>query len=134
MGNKVPIYSVPSGVEKEFPRTMNMPFSWWKPMCTLAQMPDIQRQNALSLLESDSKMADILQDFVSIQTPYKSLMQEWFDNQEKKTLSVNTRKRERKTPRRGSKSVLRMKERKEQRQKKQYNIKEFETNGEKHYL
>ena len=43
-------------------------------------------------------------------------------------------KKEVKTPRRGSNSIMRMKERKEQRQMKQYQLKEIVDNGEKRYL
>merc|ERR1719239_546735 len=43
-------------------------------------------------------------------------------------------KKEVKAPRRGSNSIMRMKERKEQRQMKQYQLKEIENKGEKRYL
>merc|ERR1712222_279273 len=76
------------------------------------------------------------QDFIQDQAPYKSLLEEWFNTQssQKRIMPKTSSKREVKTPRRGSNSIMRMKERKEQRQMKQYQLKEFENKGEKHYL
>ena len=76
------------------------------------------------------------QDFIQDQAPYKSLLEEWFNtqNSQKRIVPKISSKKEVKTPRRGSNSIMRMKERKEQRQMKQYQLKEFENNGEKRYL
>jgi len=85
----------------------------------------------------ETAVAELLQDFIQDQAPYKSLLEEWFNaqNSQKRTMQLKAlAKREVKTPRRGSNSIMRMKERKEQRQMKQYQLKEFENNGEKHYL
>jgi len=134
--NKVPIYSVAKSCDKQVPRTMNLPFSWWRPVCTLAQMADMPRNSALDFLKNDKQASEILQDFVAVQSPYKTLLEEWMETQAtaKKTLCKIAPKKDMKKPRRGSKSLLKMKERKEQKQRKQYDLKEYETNGQKHYL
>ena len=80
--------------------------------------------------------------------PYKTLLEEWFSTQGKEKRDKALRKiapkseakvatkKEVKAPRRGSRSIIKMKERKEQRQKKQFELREFEDfkKGEKHFL
>jgi len=135
--DKVPIYTAAKNDNKEIARPMNKPFPWWKPMCTLADMADRPEKSALECLQKETAVAELLQDFIQDQAPYKSLLEEWFNaqNSQKRTMQLKAlAKREVKTPRRGSNSIMRMKERKEQRQMKQYQLKEFENNGEKHYL
>jgi len=135
--DKVPIYTAAKNDNKEIARPMNKPFPWWKPMCTLADMADRPEKSALECLQKETAVAELLQDFIQDQVPYKSLLEEWFNaqNSQKRTMQLKAlAKREVKTPRRGSNSIMRMKERKEQRQMKQYQLKEFENNGEKHYL
>jgi len=134
--NKVPIYSVAMNGDKEIPRTRNAPFPWWRPMCTLANMVDMPQKNALAVLENDKEMAEILQDFVADQVPYKSLLDEWFQSQttQKKSLCRTAPKKDMMRPRRGSKSVLKRKEKKVMKQKKEYCLKEYEVKGEKHYI
>jgi len=132
--NKVPIYSVANGSDKYHPRTSSLPFPRWRSMCTLTQMTDSSGQSPLTVMDKDRELVDILQDFVSDQAPYKSLVKEWYDKHQKKPMAVNRVKREIKKPRRGSNSILRMKERKEQKMRKQFELKEFETKGQKHYL
>jgi len=134
--DKVPIYTAANKNNKEIARPMNKPFPWWKPMCTLADMADMPRKSAVEFLQKETAVAEILQDFIQDQAPYKSLLEEWFNSQnsQKRIVPKTSSKREVKTPRRGSNSIMRMKERKEQRQMKQYQLKEFENNGEKRYL
>merc|ERR1719376_715777 len=134
--DRVPIYTAAKKNDREIVRPMNKPFPWWKPMCTLAEMADMPRKSALGFLQKETAVAEILQDFIQDQAPYKSLLEEWFNTQstQKRIMPKTSSKREVKTPRRGSNSIMRMKERKEQRQMKQYQLKEFENKGEKHYL
>merc|ERR1711936_140395 len=134
--DKVPIYTANNKNNKDIARPMNTPFPWWKPMCTLADMGDLPRKSAAEFLQKETAVAEILQDFIQDQAPYNSLLEEWFKAQssQKRILSKTSSKKEVKTPRRGSNSIMRMKERKEQRQMKQYQLKEIENNGEKRYL
>merc|ERR1712032_1292982 len=134
--DRVPIYTAAKKNDREVARPMNTPFPWWKPMCTLADMADMPRKSALEFLQKETAVAEVLQDFIQDQAPYKSLLEEWFNTQssQKRIMPKTSSKREVKTPRRGSNSIMRMKERKEQRQMKQYQLKEFENKGEKHYL
>ena len=76
------------------------------------------------------------------------MLEEWFSTQGKEKRDNALRKiapksevkvatkKEIKAPRRGSRSIIKMKERKEQRQKKQFELREFEDfkKGEKHFL
>merc|ERR1719331_3613252 len=135
--DRVPIYTAAKNNHKEIARPMNKPFPWWKPMCTLADMSEMPKTSAVEFLQKEAGVAEILQDFIQDQAPYKSLLEEWFNaqNSQKRTMQLKAlAKKEVKTPRRGSNSIMRMKERKEQRQMKQYQLKEIENNGEKRYL
>merc|ERR1712172_396782 len=119
--DRVPIYTAAKKNDREIVRPMNKPFPWWKPMCTLADMADMPKKSALGFLQKETAVAEILQDFIQDQAPYKSLLEEWFNTQssQKRNVPKTSSKSEVKTPRRGSNSIMRMKERKEQRQMKQ---------------
>merc|ERR1712172_451832 len=118
--DRVPIYTAAKKNDREIVRPMNKPFPWWKPMCTLADMADMPKKSALGFLQKETAVAEILQDFIQDQAPYKSLLEEWFNTQssQKRNVPKTSSKREVKTPRRGSNSIMRMKERKEPRQMK----------------
>ena len=94
----------------------------------------------LQFLKHPPNLFSSLQDFIATQAPYKSLMEEWYNSTaQKTTLKQKTSqkkfvKKELKTSRRGSKSILKMKERKEQKQRHNYALKEYVSNGEKHFL
>ena len=104
-------------------------------------LPQFCRSISNHLTNLDKFTSSIIQDFIQDQAPYKSLLEEWFNNtqsSQKRLTSMSktsSKVKEIKTPRRGSNSILRMKERKEQRQmQKQFQLKEIVDNGEKRYL
>jgi len=130
---KVPIYNVQS-VFNDIPKPRNIPFPWWKPVCTLAQMVDFPRKHAVTFSENEKDMTSVLRDFISDQKSRKSILQEWNKMEEsKKKAKASYMKKDPKTGRRGRNSIQKMKARKETKKSKQFVFKEIENKGEKHY-
>eukprot|EP00092_Neocalanus_flemingeri_P029660 GFUD01032206.1.p1 GENE.GFUD01032206.1~~GFUD01032206.1.p1 ORF type:complete len:820 (-),score=265.72 GFUD01032206.1:93-2552(-) len=131
---KVPIYNV-QNVYKDIPKTRNVPFPWWKSLCTLAQMADFPRKNAVTFPGNTRDVTSLLQDFVADQKSRKNILNEWNKMEEnKKKAKASTMKKDLKTARRGRNSILKMKERKDIKKCKQFFLKEIENKGEKHYF
>jgi len=130
---KVPIYNVQS-VFNDIPKPRNIPFPWWKPVCTLAQMVDFPRKHAVTFSENEKDMTSLLLDFIADQKSRKSILQEWSKMEEsKKKAKASYMKKDPKTGRRGRNSIQKMKDRKETKKSKQFVFKEIENKGEKHY-
>eukprot|EP00091_Calanus_sinicus_P023692 TRINITY_DN8138_c0_g1_i7.p1 TRINITY_DN8138_c0_g1~~TRINITY_DN8138_c0_g1_i7.p1 ORF type:complete len:164 (+),score=40.13 TRINITY_DN8138_c0_g1_i7:95-586(+) len=107
---KVPIYNV----QKEIPKSRNMTFPWWKPICTLAKMVDFPKHLAVTGNTSEKDYTNLLKDFIADQKSRKSIIQDWNKMEEnKKKVKASFIKKEIKTSRRGRNSVQKMKDRKE---------------------
>jgi len=130
---KVPIYNV-QNVGNEIPKTRNMTFPWWKPMCTLAEMVDFPKHLAVTGSANEKDYTSLLKDFIADQKSRKSIIQDWNKMEEnKKKAKASLVKKEIKTARRGRNSVQKMKDRREIKKCRQFLLKEIEKEGEKHY-
>jgi len=130
---KVPIYNV-QNVYKDIPKTRNIPFPWWKPMCTLAQMVDFPKKYAVTFAEKEKDITSLLQDFIADQKSRKTILKEWNKMEEnKKKAKTSSTKKDLKTARRGRNSNQKMKDRREVKKAKQFFLKEIENKGEKHF-
>jgi len=130
---KVPIYNV-QNVGNEIPKTRNMTFPWWKPMCTLAEMVDFPKHLAVTGSANEKDYTSLLKDFIADQKSRKSIIQDWNKMEEnKKKAKASLVKKEMKTARRGRNSVQKMKDRREIKKCRQFLLKEIEKEGEKHY-
>eukprot|EP00091_Calanus_sinicus_P022227 TRINITY_DN693_c0_g1_i6.p1 TRINITY_DN693_c0_g1~~TRINITY_DN693_c0_g1_i6.p1 ORF type:complete len:702 (+),score=216.36 TRINITY_DN693_c0_g1_i6:294-2399(+) len=130
---KVPIYNV-QNVGHEIPKSRNMTFPWWKPMCTLAEMVDFPKHLAVTGSANEKDYTSLLKDFIADQKSRKSIIQDWNKMEEnKKKAKASLIKKEIKTSRRGRNSVQKMKDRREIKKCRQFLLKEIEKEGEKHY-
>eukprot|EP00090_Calanus_glacialis_P033937 TRINITY_DN5658_c0_g1_i6.p1 TRINITY_DN5658_c0_g1~~TRINITY_DN5658_c0_g1_i6.p1 ORF type:complete len:831 (-),score=269.41 TRINITY_DN5658_c0_g1_i6:116-2608(-) len=130
---KVPIYNV-QNVGNEIPKTRNMTFPWWKPVCTLAGMVDFPKHLAVTGSGNEKDYTSLLKDFIADQKSRKSIIQDWNKMEEnKKKAKASLIKKEIKTARRGRNSVQKMKDRREIKKCRQFLLKEIEKEGEKHY-
>ena len=110
---KVPIYNV-QNVGNEIPKTRNMTFPWWKPVCTLAGMIDFPKHLAVTGSGNEKDYTSLLKDFIADQKSRKSIIQDWNKMEEnKKKAKASLIKKEIKTARRGRNSVQKMKDRRE---------------------
>jgi len=130
---KVPIYNVQS-VHSDIPKTRNMPFPWWKPICTLAQMVEFPRKNAVTFSEDEKDITSLLKDFIADQKSRKNILLEWNKMEEnKKKAKTSSMKKDLKVARRGRNSTQKMKDRREMKKCRQFFLKEIENKGEKHF-
>jgi len=129
--SKVPIYNVQCNA---IPKTRNMTFPWWKPICTLAQMVDFPKHLAVTGAEEKKDYTSLLRDFIADQKSRKNIIQDWNKMEEnKKRAKAALIKKETKTARRGRNSVQKMKERRDIKKCRQFMLKEIDNKGEKHY-
>eukprot|EP00091_Calanus_sinicus_P022225 TRINITY_DN693_c0_g1_i1.p1 TRINITY_DN693_c0_g1~~TRINITY_DN693_c0_g1_i1.p1 ORF type:complete len:169 (+),score=56.01 TRINITY_DN693_c0_g1_i1:598-1104(+) len=80
---KVPIYNV-QNVGHEIPKSRNMTFPWWKPMCTLAEMVDFPKHLAVTGSANEKDYTSLLKDFIADQKSRKSIIQDWNKMEENK--------------------------------------------------
>ena len=64
--SKIPIYKVKNGLD-EIPKARNMMFSWWKPVCALADIVDYPRHLELGYKKNRKGIICILHDFIADQ-------------------------------------------------------------------
>jgi len=131
--SKVPIYNV-QNVCNDIPKTRNMTFPWWKPICTLAQMVDFPRNIPIEEANENKDYTSLLRDFIADQKSRKAIIQDWNKMEENKKKAKNALlKKETKMTRRGRNSLQKMKDRRDIKKCKQFMLKEIENKGEKHY-
>merc|ERR1719167_1859930 len=124
MITKVPVYGDLLDIEKR----RNSSFSWWKPICTLMKMMDYPLQlTTPAPYKTDKDIVDILQDFSMSEHSRKNAYDEWKKAGKKEAAT----KMKKKLNPRASSAAKKMAERRERRK---FALKEYEVDGEKHFL